>query len=44
MHSPRGKKIKSANAFASLNETEIHCTYQHIIMIILELREETVYL
>lgn len=37
MHSPRGKKFKSANAFASLNET-----YQHIIMIILEFREETV--
>lgn len=41
MHSPRGKKFKSANAFASLNETEIHID-QHIIMIILEFREETV--
>lgn len=37
MYSPRGKKFKSANAFASLNQTEIH-----IIMIILEFREETV--
>lgn len=35
MHSPKGKKFKSANAFASVNETEIH-------IIILEFRKETV--
>lgn len=35
MHSPKGKKFKSANAFASVNETEIH-------IIILKFRKETV--